>query len=239
MRDAGGQARYRDRGSMRRRSRLVVSFCWLVLGSMAGSARAQPIELGEAPEHPVETRPALAPLPLAITVAQRDGAPVAEDRWIADQIAIANQIFGTVGVSFVDAERHTMGERHAAMESRRDRHRLGGLIHAQRIDIFVVASLRDVDEPSRMRQGVHWRPRGADYPAGAHFVILSAIAGRTVLAHELGHYFGNRHSSTSGNIMSYEGRDAPPFFDDHQAQRIRFSHRRFLAREELVAVEPD
>ena len=205
-------------------------------GAQPAARQSEPeaFELGVDDENPVQERPDLPTLPLAITVAELDDEAVVSDRWVASQIAIANRLFGSVGVSFREVERHAMGEAHARMEDRRDRHRLGSLLHRQRIDIFVVESLRDVDDPSRMRQGVHWRPRGEPYPEGAHFVIISSIAGRSVLAHELGHYFGNRHSPTPGNIMSYEGRDAPPFFDDLQAQRIRFSHRRFLAREELV-----
>ncbi len=130
-----------------------------------------------------------------------------------------------------------MPEAHARLENRRDRHALGRRQHPQRIDVFVVRSLRDVDEPERMRQGVHWRPRGDEFDARAHFVIVSSIAGPTVLAHELGHYFGNGHSDVPGNIMSYERGDVPPFFDDAQRARIRFSLRRFLAREELVPAD--
>ncbi|MCB9591531.1 MAG: hypothetical protein H6719_02255 [Sandaracinaceae bacterium] len=176
-------------------------------------------------------------LPISVTTALEGGEPVVDDAWIAGQVENANTIFSPHGVTFRVVERHTMPEAHARLENRRDRHALGHLQHPQRIDVFLVRSLRDVDEPERMRQGVHWRPRGDAFDARAHLVIVSSIAGPTVLAHELGHYFGNGHSDVPGNIMSYERGDVPPFFDATQVARIRFSLRRFLQREELVAAD--
>ncbi len=174
-------------------------------------------------------------LPLTLTVAEGErGRPVVDRAWLDAQLENANTIFRPHGLSLRVTARHRMGREHARLETRRDRHALGALQHARTIDWFVVTSLRDVDEPDRYRQGVHWRPRGPGYPPNAHFVIVSAIAGPTVLAHELGHYFGNGHSAVPGNIMSYERGDVPPFFDAVQAQRIRGMARRFMAAGELV-----
>lgn len=197
-------------------------FCLAALSVGAAVAFAQPSERDTTV------------LPLALTVADHEGAPVVDDAWLDEQVANANALFAPHGVSFRVVERHMMDGSHARLEDRGDRHVLGHLLHPQRIDCFFVLSLRDVDDRSRYRQGVHWRPRGEAYPERAHFVIVSSIAGPTVLAHELGHYFGNRHSDVPGNIMSYERGDGPPFFDDDQGRRIRFSLRRFLRREELV-----
>ena len=49
------------------------------------------------------------------------------------------------------------------------------------------------------------------------------------IGHELGHYFGNPHSPTPNNIMSYT-RDGvtPPFFDSLQIRRIRTHAGRFV-----------
>lgn len=177
--------------------------------------------------------PAIPTLPLSITVADHEGASVVSDAWIDAQLENANTIFAPVGLSFRTVDRAAMDARHARLETRRDRHALGALLHPRVIDWFIVLSLRDVDEPSRYRQGVHWRPRGEGIAPGAHLVITSSIAGPTVLAHELGHYFGNGHSDVPGNIMSYARGDVPPFFDEAQARRIRTFARRFLARGEL------
>ncbi len=198
----------------------AATFVALAILTWAAAAPAQPS--------------ALPAFPLSITVAEHEGAPVVDDAWIREQVANANTIFEPHGVTFVLARQQRMGEEHARLETRRDRHALGALLNEHVIDCFLVLSLRDVDDPSRYRQGVHWRPRGEAYPAGAHFVVVSSIAGPTVLAHELGHYFGNGHSDVPGNIMSYERGEVPPFFDATQAARIRFSARRFLRRGELV-----
>jgi hypothetical protein len=79
-----------------------------------------------------------------------------------------------------------------------------------------VESLRDVDEPDRYRMGVCWR-RGDGKP----YVIVSATARPTVLAHELGHFFGNGHSSVPNNVMSYIRTDAEVFFDAKQIAIVR------------------
>lgn len=172
-------------------------------------------------------------LPLRFAVAELEGEHVAERPWIDDQVEWANRIFEPAGVSFETVRTETLPAEHARLETRRDRHALGARMADDVINVFVVASLRDVDDPSRYRMGVHWRPRG--YP-GKHLVIVTADAGATVLAHELGHFFGNRrHSGTPGNIMSYERGDGPPFFDAAQIRVIRRHARRFLRTGELVA----
>lgn len=201
---------------------------WLTLVSLllTTAAAAQPREQAPFPT-----------LPVAITVALEGGEPVVSDDWLATQVRNANAIFEPAGVSFAVVERHTMPEAHARLENRRDRHALGRRQHPQRIDVFVVRSLRDVDDPSRMRQGVHWRPRGEEFSSRQHLVIVSSIAGDNVLAHELGHYFRNGHSDVPGNIMSYERGEGPPFFDEAQIQRIQFELRRYLRRGELVAAD--
>lgn len=178
-------------------------------------------------------------LPLHVTVAQHEGEPAVDAAWVTRQVANANRLFSQHGVRFELTHRREMPGTHARLENRRDRHALGAFIEPGRIDWFVVHSLRDVDEPDRFRQGVHWRPRGEQYAPRAHFVITSSIAGPTVLAHELGHYFGNGHSDVPGNIMSYERGEGPPFFDSTQVARIRFSLRRFLQRGELLGLPTD
>jgi hypothetical protein len=171
-------------------------------------------------------------LPIALTVAETDGAPVVDEAWIAERMAQADAIFAPAGLAFRIRERAAMGAPHVAMEDRSDRHALAERLAPGSINVFVVGSLRDVDEPSRMRQGVHWRsPR----VPGSHYVILSSVAGPSTLAHELGHFFGNPHSAVVNNIMSYERDGAvPPFFDAAQLRRIRARARHFLAAGELV-----
>lgn len=180
---------------------------------------------------PLAAQP-VAPLPIAFTVAVENGSEVVTAAWLAARMRQADTIFAPSGLSFVEREHTTMDASHARMEDRADRHALGGLLVPRSINVLVVASLRDVDDPSIYRQGVHWR--SLSYP-GTHYVILSMISGETTLAHELGHFFGNPHSPVTNNIMSYD-RDGTvvPFFDDRQLRRIRARARRYLASGELV-----
>jgi hypothetical protein len=172
-------------------------------------------------------------LPLSIAVAQTDGGPAVDPSWLDAQVDNASRIFTPFGVCFRRTRVRELDADHAALETRADRHALGGLLESGMINVFVVASLRDVDDPTRMRMGVHWRPLG--HP-GKHFVIISRSAMPTTLAHELGHFFGNAHSHVPGNVMSYEGRSALSAFDAAQGRRISAHARRFLRTGELRLV---
>jgi hypothetical protein len=182
-------------------------------------------------------------LPIEVHVVHVDGAPVVARNFVEQRLERANAIFGAYGVRFAETGAPSgLPARHAALETRADRDALGAYARRGAIHCFVVRSLRDVDEPARMRRGVHWRSR--TYP-GAHFVVLSSIAGLDVLAHELGHYLGNpEHSDTPGNLMSYDRGAVPPFLDAGQLRRMRAAIRRYVSTGELppqqriAAVEP-
>jgi hypothetical protein len=171
-------------------------------------------------------------LPIVFHVAAlADGQPVVSEEFLTVQLARANAIFAPYGVRFADSGRMPLASAHAALETRQDRDVLGR--HARRgaIDCFVVASLRDVDEPERMRQGVHWRSRSH---RGSHFIVLSSAAGRDVLAHELGHYLGNPgHADGPDNLMSYARTRPDPILDDGQLARMRAAIARYLRSGEL------
>jgi hypothetical protein len=175
-------------------------------------------------------------VPLTVFVADTDGGPVIDERFLADQVAWANRVFAPWRVAFHVASVERLPPEHARLESRGDRDALARFGRPGTVHVFVVQSLRDVDEPERFRMGVHWRERAN---RARHFVVVSRIAAPTVLAHELGHFFGNpRHSETPNNVMSYE-RDpqVTPFFDPAQGRRIEQAIRRYLASGELVLDE--
>lgn len=176
--------------------------------------------------------------PVRFAVATVGGAPVVSEAWLARQLDRANRVFAPAGVAFslsrVDIlEPREAGEDREAEEgrwpadlrTRADRHRLGPQVEPTLINVFVVRSLADVDVEGREISGVHWRSRRG---GRSHYCILAARAGEYVLAHELGHFFGNPHSPTPGNIMSYEAGEGPPTFDARQLRRIRVTARRLL-----------
>lgn len=209
--------------------------------SKAGDAKQPKSAVAQTPKSAAALGPKSAPsqsaprtvvLPITLHLAERGGAPVVDEAFIAARVARANEIFAAYGVQFAVKERTVLAERNAALENRPDRDALGAYFARGTVHVFCVASLRDVDEPDRMRRGVHWR--STKYPE-AHFVIVSSIAGVDVLAHELGHYLGNpEHSEVPGNLMSYEHTEVTPFLDDAQAVRLRRRLRTYLTSGELV-----
>jgi hypothetical protein len=190
-----------------------------------------------APPAQAAPEPALASgptFPIAITVALDEGVPARDDAWIAAQIDDANDLYGPIGVRFRWTLRKEMPQAHAELHSRDDRDALAPLVEKNVIDVFVVAALEDVDEPGRYRKGVAWTSK----PTGKRFLILSAAAPRTVLAHELGHFFGNGHTDVPDNLMSYSRSGGRVFLDDAQIDRIHLFSSRFLASGRLPDVGP-
>ncbi|MDB5212176.1 MAG: hypothetical protein JWO86_103 [Myxococcaceae bacterium] len=172
--------------------------------------------------------------PISIAVALEDGAPAASDAWISTQIDDANELYGPLGVRFRWTLRREIPAAHAQMHSRADRDALAPLAEKNVIDVFVVAALEDVDEPGRFRKGVAWTSK----PDGKRFLILSKIAPRTVLAHELGHFFGNGHSDVPDNLMSYSRTGGRVFLDEAQIDRIHLFSQRFIASGRLHDIGP-
>ena len=181
-----------------------------------------------APQGSAEER--VTVLPVVAHIAQADGQPVVDRAFVGRQLASANRIFAPYAVQFVLQE-FCVGPAPTKLSSRRDRDRLADAVRPRVINWFVVASLRDVDEPSRMRRGVHWHRR--DDP-DVHYVIVAAYAQAGVLAHELGHFLGNRaHSKRVGNLMSYDWRTDTPVLDRTQQRRLARAVSRYLRTEEL------
>jgi hypothetical protein len=173
----------------------------------------------------------LVTLPIVFHVVHVAGQPVVDHSFIAERLAQANAIFQPYGLRFAESPPRVAPAAHAELETRTDRDALAKLVATGAINCFLVRSLRDVDEPPRMRRGVHWRSRAA--PA-KHFVILSSIAERDVLAHELGHYLGNpEHSEVAGNLMSYERGDGLPVLSSAQARRVERAVCRYIRSNEL------
>jgi hypothetical protein len=171
---------------------------------------------------------------LRVSIAVDDaGKPVAQPEWLTGEIDAAQALFTPFGVRFAKTDGAPLEARLARMETRTDRDALAAHRAPHVVDVFVVSSLRDVDDPSQMRRGVHWHA-----PSGAHYLILVASAPTTVLAHELGHYFGNPHSQVADNVMSYERTGVSVFFDADQGRRIAAKARAYVRSGELLPVTP-
>jgi hypothetical protein len=176
--------------------------------------------------------PAATTFSLRVSIVADDaGKPLADAAWLAGEIDAAEGLFEPFGVRFARVDGGPLDARLAHMDTRADRNALAPHVALHDIDVFVVGSLRDVDDPTQVRRGVHWHA-----PSGAHYVILVASAPKAVLAHELGHYFGNAHSRVIDNVMSYERSGAPVFFDGEQGRRIAARARAYVESGELVAV---
>jgi hypothetical protein len=159
------------------------------------------------------------------------GKPLADAGWLAAEIDTAEGLFEPFGVRFAKVDGAPLAAHLAHVETRDDRNALASHATARAIDVFVVGSLRDIDDPAQMRRGVHWHA-----PSGAHYLILVASAPIHVLAHELGHYFGNSHTHELDNVMSYERSGGPVFFDAEQGRRIAARARAYVTTGELVPV---
>jgi len=171
---------------------------------------------------------------LRVSIAVDDaGKPLAKPEWLAAELDAAQGLFTPFGVRFTRTAGSPLDARLAHVETRADRDALAAHLTPHVIDVFVVDSLRDVDDTTQMRRGVHWHA-----PSGAHYLILVASAPTAVLAHELGHYFGNAHSHVVDNVMSYERSGAPVFFDAEQGKRIAATARAYVRSGELLPVTP-
>ena len=222
---------------MKRPLVIVAVPLFALLALLAASARAvPPAPSASAAPAPAPAPPSSPTFPIAITVAVANGVPAQDDAWIASQIDDANALYGPrpLDVHFRRMQRREMPAVHAQQHTREDRDALGALMQKNVIDVFVVAALEDVDEPGRFRKGVAWTQR----TTGARYIILSAAAPRAVLAHELGHFFGNGHSSVADNLMSYTRTGGRVFLDDAQIARVHEFATRFLAAGRLSDVGP-
>jgi hypothetical protein len=172
---------------------------------------------------------------LSISIARDEGgARIVDDAWMQSQIDDANRLFGPLGTHFRWTIEKELAEPHSELHTRANRDALTPLTETNTIDVFIVRSLEDVDEPGRYRMGVCWTGRG-----GKRFIVVARSARPTVLAHELGHFFGNQqHSAVVNNLMSYSRDGASVFLDEHQSSAIKTFTTRFLKTGRLSDVGP-
>lgn len=160
-----------------------------------------------APACPLEAKHCL---PLEVYVATRGGVPVQTADWLKTQLSEANRHFAPLSVAFQPLRVIPLPDGTTDVNTRAERDALGsGRFREGIITLFVVGTLANVDAPGNIN-GVHWRQRGK---FGRRWIIMASYARSYVLAHELGHYFGLKHSSYPISIMNKTPRTEPPFKD--------------------------
>lgn len=150
--------------------------------------------------------------------------------WIGTQVAMANLHFTDVGASFrvTKVDDQTM-ER---VDTIADRASLKKYVTNKVIHVFVTTRLQDVDIADKEIRGVTLKKDDTKY------IILSAIAPDRVLAHELGHLFGLKHSKYAISIMNKTERTEPPMeqrtFAPEEIVTLKANVKR-LARSKILA----
>lgn len=194
-----------------------------------GALAADPV--GASPAKTQAVAAVAPPLPLSIAVVTADGKTAQTRVWIDAQVAEAQRIYGKLGVSFRAAEVRRLSPRFAKLETKADRDALAGELKPGVINVFVVGSLRDVDDPTIYRMGVHWAPNGN---LKKQYVIVSAAARKTTLAHEVGHYFSLQHTDVTDNLMSYKREGPDIVLNLFQQKKVIASVKGYVAKKELV-----
>lgn len=128
-----------------------------------------------------------------------------------------------LGVGFRRGADASLPERFARLETRADRNELSSLLTAGSVDVFLVTSLRDVDDTRLHRRGVTWTHYRAPAAGGARgpYIVLADSASPSTLAHELGHFFGLSHVQARNNLMSYDREEGEEFLDEPQLRTVK------------------
>lgn len=183
-----------------------------------------------APAAPVPT------LSIAIGVAQKaDGKPAVSDAFVDAQVLEATRLLGPLGVHVKKGSARALASSFAKVETRADRNAFASEVKPGVINVFYVESLRDVDDPRYLIQGVHWRPTaGPGKALDKRWILVAQAASPTTTAHELGHFFGLPHVKTKNNLMSYERDGGAVFLDAKQGESMVAFARLYVRTRELV-----
>ncbi len=134
--------------------------------------------------------------------------PVIGAGWLESQIREANRHFKSSDLAFRITSVDSVDASFTIVSTREQRDEIGRKRFARgRIDVYGVGQLDDVDAIGEQIRGVHWRDRVS---TDRRWIIIAGYAGKGVLAHELGHFFGLPHSTYAASIMNKRDRAKPP-----------------------------
>ncbi len=173
----------------------------------------------------------LPKIPLSPLIATGGDGAAIDAAFLAEQLATANEIYAPAGMGFDLAPTATVDGKFMSLETRGDRDALADDVVAHEVSIFFVASLRDVDDPKNHRMGVTWRKLT---DLRIRYIIVSAQARPTTMAHELGHFFGLDHTFVKNNLMSYDRDGGKVTLSDPQLVTVRRNAQGALARKDLI-----
>lgn len=158
--------------------------------------------------------------------------------WFTPRVDAAARALRPARVDFTFSARAAPSTVPPAMQTREQRDALQALVRDGFVNVFVVRELRSWEPGGGIIRGVHWHRTHHRGGRGEHYIIIASYAAEYVLAHELGHFFGNpRHSRVRGNLMSYLRGKGVPTLDRHQVRRVRRAARRYARTGELRVID--
>ena len=161
--------------------------------------------------------------PVAVSVTSDESGAVVDRAWIDAEIAAAERVYGALGFHVKIHAVKPLGTELARIEDPRMRDKFAPMVTAHELNVFIVRSLRDNEQVGVYRGGVTW---DSHTTPSRRYIILSASAFGSTLAHEMGHFFGLQpHSSVRNNLMSYDRDDALVFLDASQQSIVKSTAR--------------
>ncbi|MBA3458881.1 MAG: matrixin family metalloprotease [Deltaproteobacteria bacterium] len=166
-----------------------------------------------------------------------DGTTVVTPPWFAAQLALTNKLFEPLDTSFQLTEVQFLDASAARIDDREERTSLAKYMRGQVIDVFLTGYLVDVDKPETFAYGVTWHTEN-----DGRLIIVSGMSRTLTLAHELGHFFGLKHSTYAVSIMNKTRRDTPPpeerRFADQEIAKMKPRLKRLVRSKVLVEIMP-